>query len=430
MVYVEQDVPIDTDIAVLRNKFVPDLNVKEIDAKYNLRQFPNLPPTQEKLDVLKLEVIDLSKYKEGSEGLEARKELASTLEKALTTLGFFNIINFGYLDEDYDYLASISQGILELPQEDKLKYRSGALRSDEEDRTKSPGAEKGFGFKPKGYWNVNAKVRDNIEFYNITDLVQDHLILDPKKKYPELVKAHLPEILNYYRFLHFNVLRKVCSLCDIILQLKEGTLWETHFKVFQGDSYNSSGGFGRLMVYHGLTKEEYKSTHNQQLRGHSDGTGFTFIKGFAEVYGLQIRDYYSGQWKYVKPIKEALCVNIGDSMEFITGAYFKSSIHRVVAPPDDQKQFKRMMAIYFCGPSYSSILDPEHLNSPKLKALGINKPEEWERINYYKWWDEKGRLFGKKSINDVEGDEPKPFKMFGRLAERWHQVDKSQGIVV
>ena len=37
------------------------------------------------------------------------------------------------------------------------------------------------------------------------------------------------------------------------------------------------------------------------------------------------------------PYSDGLIVNIGDAMEFITGGYFKSSIHRVVGPPDDQK---------------------------------------------------------------------------------------------
>ncbi|ODV63420.1 Clavaminate synthase-like protein [Ascoidea rubescens DSM 1968] len=424
------DVPVDVDAGVLRQKFIPDIDVEKVDAKYNVRPFPNAGKTKENLKILTLDSLDFSKYQDGPEGLQSRLELAAKLEKAITTIGFFNIINFGFSDAEYDRLASISQAILELPQEDKLKYRSGALRSDEEDRSRSLGAERGFGFKPKGYWNINAKVRDNIEFYNIKDVVHDSQLFDEKKNYPEIAKAHLPEIGNYYRFLHFNVLRKLCTLCDIILKLPEGTLWETHFKVYKDDLVNSGGGWARLMIYHGLKPDEYKLTNNTQLRGHSDSPGFTFIKGFAEIFGLQIRDYYSGEWIYVQPIKEALCVNVGDAMEFITGGYFKSSIHRVVAPPDDQKGFKRMMAIYFCDPAFSSVLDPEHLQSPKLNELNITKPDEWERITHDVWSNEKGRLFGQKKVNSVQGDEPRAVKMFGRLAERWHQVDLQQQIKI
>ncbi len=47
------------------------------------------------------------------------------------------------------------------------------------------------------------------------------------------------------------------------------------------------------------------------------------------ILSLQIRDYFTGEWKRFRHRPGGLIVNIGDTMEFITGGN-KSSIHRVV----------------------------------------------------------------------------------------------------
>lgn len=64
------------------------------------------------------------------------------------------------------------------------------------------------------------------------------------------------------------------------------------------------------------------------------------------------------------------------------------------------------------------------LKSPKLDRLGISKPASWDRITAREWEDRKVKTFGKKVINANEGDEPIPFYINGRAAERWHQLGK------
>ncbi|ODV93126.1 hypothetical protein PACTADRAFT_87042 [Pachysolen tannophilus NRRL Y-2460] len=397
----------------------------EVDKKYNLREFKEADPSTSKIEPISLQAIDLSKYIEGAEGLQSRKDLAAELEKSISTYGFFNLINIGYPLEELNKLRSIAQSLLELPNEEKLKYLAGATERTLENKKVSLGGERGAGFKPKGYWTMQNKVRDSIEHYNFRDMCQDNYFFDKNRKYPEIAKAHLPEVAAYFRYLHFNVLRKLLNLCDLILELPEGYLWENYFKVYKDDLYNSGSGFGRFMHYLGMSSEEEKKTNNNWLRGHSDGTAFTFITS-QPILSLQIRDYYTGEWRYVGHRKNSLIVNIGDSMEFLTGGYFKSSIHRVVAPPEDQRKFRRLVLIYFCNCALSTIIDPEEINSPKLNRLGYKKPASWEKITSSRWDEEKGRLFGDKDSNDVSGDEPKAVLLFGRLHERWHQNDNGK----
>lgn len=399
-----------------------DAEIKRIDKKYNVRPFVEAEPSKSQIDTLTLDPIDLSLFKEGPEHYNQRKRLADRLERSLSSYGFFSVINHGIDVDKLNNLRSIAQSIMELPEEVKLQHLAGALRSDDEDRTKSLGAERGAGFKPRGYWLMKNGVRDSIDHYNFRDM-QQPAFFDEIKNYPELVRAHLPEIADYFRYLHLVILKKITLLCDIILEIPEGYLWENNFSVIEGDNYNSGGGFGRFMLYHEMGPDEEKKVDKTWLRGHSDSSAFTFLTS-QPILSLQIRDYYTGEWKYVGHTPGALIVNVGDCMEFITGGYFKSTIHRVVSPPDDQKKFRRLVLIYFCGMKYPAVLDPEPLKSPKLKRLGFNKSSEWEKITFKEWDEEKGRLFGKSEVNDSPGDEPNLVLVYGRLHERWHQAEK------
>ena len=145
------------------------------------------------------------------------------------------------------------------------------------------------------------------------------------------------------------------------------------------------------MLYHNMKAEDEAKVGKNWLRGHSDSGGFTFITS-QPILSLQVRDYFTGEWRYVGHTPNAFIVNIADAMEFITGGYFKSSIHRVVSPPEDQKNYRRLVLIYFSSPKNISIVDPEALDSPKLARLGFLKPDEWAKITFKDWYSIKGCL--------------------------------------
>lgn len=397
--------------------------IEDIDKKYNVRKFTEAPLSKSGAESIELDALDLSLFKEGPEHLAARKELAAKLEKSMSTYGFIALVNHGISEEQMDHLRSIGQSICETPDEEQKKYLAGAMKSDLEDRTKSLGAERGPGFKPRKYWAMKNGVEDSIVLYNFRQLVQSSIFDTDVNNYPEVVLHHLPEIVDYFRTIHNEILRRLTILCDIVLEIPEGYIWENYFKVVDGDYENSGTGFGRFMVYDEMNEDDSKKVDDTWLRGHSDSGAFTFITS-QPILSLQIRDYFSGEWKFVGHIPGALIVNVGDTIEFITGGFFKSSIHRVVAPPEDQRGYKRQAIIYFSGAKYSSVIDPEPLNSPKLNRLGVTKPDVWEKITFKQWDEEKGRLFGKKALNAAPGDEPNLALVYGRLHERWHQAEK------
>lgn len=400
------------------------IDVKSIDKKYNVRPFEDAPASKSGIATIELESIDLAKFKEGdlADAIQSRRELADQLEKSFSTYGFISVVNHGFSLEEIVALRSYAQSICELPIEEQAEHLAGAWKSDLEDRSISQGAERGAGFKPKGYWFVKNGVEDSIVHYNFRDMLHESFFDAKANNYPILVEAHLKEIAKFFRDLHNLVLRKITILCDIVLEKPEGFIWENYYKVIEGDYQNSGQGTGRFMLYNKLSREDQKKVDNNWLRGHSDQGGFTFITS-QPTQSLQIRDYYTGEWRYVGHIPNSLIINVGDAMEFITGGFFKSSVHRVVAPPEDQRDWNRLVLIYFAAPKESCIVDPEPLESPKLTRLGYAKPQEWDKITFGVWGNKKGRLFGKKLLNDTKGDEPNLVLMHGRLHERWHQAE-------
>lgn len=95
-------------------------------------------------------------------------DTAEAPHSSIKTQGFFFLEGHGFPPEKLEYLQAISQAILDLPQEVKDQYPAGSPRSDGDvfgDKSKL-GAERGSGFKPRGYWAGVNGVRDQIDHYN------------------------------------------------------------------------------------------------------------------------------------------------------------------------------------------------------------------------------------------------------------------------
>ena len=65
-------------------------------------------------------------------------------------------------------------------------------------------------------------------------------------------------------------------------------------------------------------------------------------------------------------------MNAGDTLDFLTGGYYKGTIHRVVQPPPDQHGYSRLGLFYFAMPDDDLRLLP-HLESAILQKTGITR---------------------------------------------------------
>ncbi|KAG6902465.1 hypothetical protein C0995_016327 [Termitomyces sp. Mi166 len=325
------------------------------------------PPTKENLDFADLAIIDLAKF--GTP--EGKAQLVQDVRNAMSTVGFFYVINHGYTQEQNRRIFDIAEVPFAVSDEEKQKYVG---------KMKETGSYQGY--KLRQYWHIGAGVRDQIEHYNIHNDVT-------AKEHPEALRPFLPELDAFARHNHFNVLLPLMRLLALGLELPEETFAEKH-------SFGSdlSETWIRLMKYYPRSSEDEEKTKNVWLKGHTGmDTYFTcrcyFInEDFIDfdsmtllwsqpISALQILDP-QGKWKWVKHIDNALIVNAGDALEFLSGGFYKGTIHRVRQPPADQRDLARLGVFYFALFNDDVKLVPLQ-ESPVLQRVGIIRRTEDDR---------------------------------------------------
>lgn len=125
----------------------------------------------------------------------------------------------------------------------------------------------------------------------------------------------------------------------------------------------------RYMKYHQRSAEQNRALDNVWVKGHTDFGSLTLL--FRQpVAALQVRTP-EGTWKWVKPYPQSITVNLADALEFLTNGFLKSSIHRVVAPPEDQQGVDRLGVLYSVRPEDDVKLEP--IKSRVLERLGYSE---------------------------------------------------------
>ncbi|KAI3612054.1 Clavaminate synthase-like protein [Moniliophthora roreri] len=305
--------------------------------------------TTETLDYADLPVIDLSKARSTP---EAFQELAGEVGSAMSAQGFL------YTER----IFNIANILFTLPEDEKKLHDAKSLETGSFE-----------GFKLRQYWHIEGGVRDQLEQYNINKNVS-------RRNHPEAIRPFLPEVEAFSRHNHFNVVQPILRLLATGLELPENTLVDMHDFSSNGESHV------RFMKYYPRSEDDEIKSQNLWLKGHTDIGSITLLYS-QPVMALQILGV-DGKWKWVKHIENAIIVNIGDALDFLSGGYYKATIHRVVQPPTDQRTVARL------GIGYFTILD-HHVklapltDSPVLQRVGIqrrfesddNAPtmEEWRK---------------------------------------------------
>ncbi|KAF8557504.1 Clavaminate synthase-like protein [Imleria badia] len=299
-----------------------------------LPQYQAASPSKADLDYVDLPTIDLAKY----ESAENRVLLATQIRDALLTHGFFYVVGHGYRQSEARMFNIADIPFAGVSDEEK-QVHTGAI--------KQTGSYQGY--KLRRYWHIDNGVYDEIERYNINRDIT-------KRGHPEAIRPFLPEIKEFGKFNHFNVLHPILRLIALSLELPEDALVNIHNYDAIGETYPH-------------TAEEEAKTNNVWFKGHTD-VGSVSILWSQPVAALQILSK-DGRWRWVKHIDNALVVNAGDALDFLTGGYYKGTVHRVVQPPPDQQGYTRLGVFYFVLPDDHTRLIPMR-ESPLLQRVGIN----------------------------------------------------------
>ncbi|KAG1859262.1 Clavaminate synthase-like protein [Suillus subluteus] len=314
------------------------------------RYVPALP-TKENLQYADLAIIDLSK----AATAEGRAELAVELREGLTTRGFCYIINHGYTQAQNERMFDIADIPMSgVPEDEKRAYTGDS---------KKTGIFQGY--KPRQYWHIDAGVRDQHEHYNCSHTVNNggenltslarqppRLQLDAPTS-TQTISSRYRCLRTFQPWLWNSDLTALLRLMALSLELPEDT-----------------------------SEEEEVQTKNVWMKGHTDFGSITLLWS-QPVAALQIQTKEG--WRWVKHIENALLMNIGDSMEFLTGGFYKGTIHRVVQPPIDQRGYTRLSMIYFSFLNDDVKLVPL-MASPVLQRVGVERRCEDDAAPTMKAW--------------------------------------------
>ncbi|KJA19089.1 hypothetical protein HYPSUDRAFT_89571 [Hypholoma sublateritium FD-334 SS-4] len=316
------------------------------------------PKTRAVLEYADLPIIDLA----SAGTLEGRIALAAQARDAMTDHGFFCVINHGYKPAQTERIFDIADVPFSRVDDAEKQVYAGTVNET--------GSYQGY--KLRQFWHINNGVRDQIEHYNINRDVN-------KRAHPPALRPFLPEIAEFARHNHEEVLHPILKLLALGLELPEDALVNLH-------RYSAVGETSvRFMKYYGRPKEEELKAKNVWLKGHTDIGTLTILYS-QPVAALQILAK-DGSWKWVKHIENALVINAGDALEFLSGGFYRATIHRVVQPPADQQSYTRLGVFYFAMADDSVTLAPL-LESPVLQRVGVTKVfdgvapptmEEWRK---------------------------------------------------
>jgi isopenicillin N synthase-like dioxygenase len=304
------------------------------------KAYSQVPESRYELDWADLVTLDLSKFDQSG----GKEQLAAQLRDAVHNVGFFYITNFGLSQEEVDEQFAIGRDIFELPMEEKLKYRADLGRGHYS------------GYRPLGAAEIVPGIKDNVEMYNVFKFIPEL-----ERTQPQIVLDNRQSIEKFQRHIAEDTIQKLLVLISLGLELPEDYL-------SQGHRYNDiSECHLRYMIYRARTPEENEKCGRLYSKGHTDFGSLTLL--FRQpVAAFQVK-MPDGTWKWVKPYPESVTVNIADVLQFWTNGYLKSSVHRVVTPPDDQAHIDRLGLLYFLRPAYD--LELKTIDSPVLKRLGL-----------------------------------------------------------
>ncbi|TBU57628.1 Clavaminate synthase-like protein [Dichomitus squalens] len=328
-------------------------------------------PTKEDLDWEQLPVIDLLK----ASTPEGRAELAPRVRDVMRTVGFMYIVNHGLTQSQTARMFDIGDVVFsEVPEEEKLQYASNL----KEDATR-------IGYKPRQVFMTDNGVRDQHEQYAVHRTVFD------RQKHPKALEPFLPELRAFTEHNHYNVLHQILRLLALGMELPEETFVKMHGFDAAGDSH--------AVPSYPLTEDDEVKTKHVWLRGHTDAGTVTILYS-QSIAALQIQSP-DKKWRWIKHIDNALVVNIGTSMEMLSGGFYKATIHRVVQPPPDQRGLIRLGMYYFALADDDVKLSP--VESPVFKQEGVpSNSESGRTLTMGEFRKMRYRVFGLKEAKRTD----------------------------
>ena len=273
------------------------------------------------------------------------------IQKACVEVGFFQIVGHGIKLKKINKICKIGENFFKLNKRKKLKL-----------------APKKWNKKNKnlyrGYFPNDVNGKEGLDLGD----------LKVTKEYSKKIKNQYIEYLDIKKSFDKKSIVKLSEYYESIFNLSEN-LFKSIIKIYRKDTNISKIAFSRLKTLSTLRFNYYPkqskpveiSKHDGVALGcetHVDSGVFTVLyqnkKG-----GLQVQNHKTKKWYDVPFDKNALVINTGRALEFMTKGKFKATNHRVL-----WNKSKRLSIPFFFEPSYDFKINYSFLNASKIKNQG------------------------------------------------------------
>jgi isopenicillin N synthase-like dioxygenase len=277
------------------------------------------------------------------------KNTIEKIKKACIEVGFFQIIEHGISKKDIRNITKVGNIFFNSSIKNKMKL------------------------SPKKWNNLNKNIYRGY-FPNDVNGKEGLDIGDLKitKKYALKLKNPYIEYLDFNKAINKKSISVLKNYFDQTFILGE-ILFKSIIKLYKKDINNSKLAFSRLKTLSTLRFNYYRNQKKPVEISKQDGAALgceTHVDSgiFTILYqdkkgGLQVQNRKTKKWHNVSFNKNALIVNTGLALQFLSKGKFKATNHRVL-----WNKTKRMSIPFFFEPSYDFKMSHSFLNkSPKNK---------------------------------------------------------------
>ncbi|KAL3630753.1 Protein DOWNY MILDEW RESISTANCE 6 [Castilleja foliolosa] len=288
-----------------------------------VRPEPDRPKLSEVAEYHNAPVINL--------GCGDRKIIAQQIAQACEH-GFFQVINHGVSSETMEKMMEVAKEFFDLPKDEKMK-----LYSNDPSKT------------------IRLSTSSNLlkeKIHNWRDYLRLHCYPLDKfvKEWPNNPPSFKEIVSNY-----------CMEIRQLGLRLQEAISESLGLdKDYINKSLGQQGQHMAINYYPPCPEPELTFG----LPAHTDPNTLTILLPDMEVTGLQLLK--DGQWLAVKPIPNALVVNIGDQLQALSNSKYKSCWHRAVVNAD---KARISIATFLCPENNAVIKAPKELIEDESQAI-------------------------------------------------------------
>ena len=296
--------------------------------------------------------IDISSLTKNNFNTKRSLQTIKKIEKACIEVGFFQITGHGIDIKEINNICKIGNNFFNSSEKNKNKL-----------------APKKWNKKNKniyrGYFPNSVNGKEGLDLGDLK--IKPHNI----RKY----KSQYIEYLNLNKSFNKSSIKSLSNYYDSIFSLSE-ILFKGIIKLYKKDIKISNKAFSRIKTLSTLRFNYYPNQNKPVEISKQDGVALgceTHVDSgvFTVLYqdkkgGLQVQNRKNKKWYDVAFNKNALIVNTGLALEYLSKGKFKATNHRVL-----WNKTKRMSVPFFFEPSYDFRMHPSFLNSKKNNKKGI-----------------------------------------------------------